>query len=634
MRSGDPSGPRGGPDYGGLPLRRAGLLAAVICAVVAVAYRDAAGAPFLLDDLPSILENPGVAGGPWTVAAWTPPPWSFTAGRLVLNWSFAASAGCGGLDAAGFRWANVALHALNSILLFLVVTGVLRAAAASRRMPADPAMVGAACALLWAVHPLPTAAVTYISQRAEVLMATFHLATVLCFRRALDSRRPWFWRVWAAVSFAAGVMTKETVVSAPLVCLLLDRTAGGAPLRRGGWRDYLVFLPGLILFAALAVSTALTSRLAVAGGGWFRPEMAVIQVRALGEYLSLALWPHPLVFDRGTSEAALAAYPVWPGFAALALGVAGIWLLRRGRLSGLPFVLFLILLAPTTSLVPVLGQPIADHRVYLPLAVFCAGVATALFRVLPRGAVWIVAALSVPLTAMTVARNADYRSEESIWTDTVSKAPLNHRAHGSLARVLLADPGRREHGLGHLREALRLEPGDAETHYQLGLALLAGEARDEAAAHFRRSASLAPGHALAHAQTALLLLEGGRSAEALAFARRAVELRGGRADFRILLGAALRGTPGGWDESRAVLQAVAAEFPGNAEVWLQLGLTLALIPGERTRAVESLRRATEIAPSSEVSWRALAASLSGVAGREDEARRALERADDLGRGRR
>ena len=152
--------------------------------------------------------------------------------------------------------------------------------------------------------------------------------------------------------------------------------------------------------------------------------------------------------------------------------------------------------------------------------------------------------------------------------------------------------------------------------------------------HFRRSASLAPGHALAHAQTALLLLEDGRSAEAVAFARRAVELRGERADFRILLGAALRGSPGGLEESRVVLQAVAAEFPGNAEAWLQLGMTLSLIPGERTRAVEALRRATGIAPSSEPAWRALAATLAAVGGREDEARKAVERADDLGRGRR
>lgn len=166
----------------------------------------------------------------------------------------------------------------------------------------------------------------------------------------------------------------------------------------------------------------------------------------------------------------------------------------------------------------------------------------------------------------------------------------------------------------------------------MGLALLAGGTRDDAAAHFRLSASLAPGHALAHAQTALLLLQGGRSAEALAFARRAVELRGERADFKILLGAALRGTPGGIEESRAVLQAAVAEFPGNAEAWLQLGMTLSLIPEGRTRAVESLRRAAEIDPSSEAAWRALAAVLASIAGREDEARMAVERADDLGRG--
>lgn len=637
MRSRDHGRPWRGLHCGGPAFRWTALVAIVIGALVTFAYRHTGGAPFLLDDGPSILDNPGVAGGPWSAAAWTPPPWSFTAGRPVLNWSFAASAGLCGMDAACFRRANVALHALNAVLLFLLVVEALRAAGISARLRVSPAVVGAACAVVWAVNPLHTAAVTYVSQRAEVLMGTFLLGTVLCFLRGLLSGRPALWRTLAAAAFAAGVMTKETVVSAPLVCLLLERAAGrgrGRGLRRGDWRDYAGFAPGLLLFAMLAASSALASRLAVAEGGWIGADTFVLQLRAIGEYALLCLWPHPLVFDRGTSGLALAAYPVWSGVMVLLLAAAGVRAFLRGRRAGMPLLLFLLLLAPTTSLVPVLGQPIADHRLYLPLAAFVAGASVALFLFLPRGAPWLLAALAAPLLALTVARNADYRTEESIWADTVSKAPLNHRAHGSLGRVLLADPGRRDEGMRHLREALRLEPDDAETHYQLGLALLTDGARDEAGAHFRRSASLAPGHALAHAQVALLLLEGGHSGEALPFARRAVALRGERVDFRLLLGAALRGTPGGLGESRGVLEAVAAGSPGTAEAWLQLGLTLAVTPGDRPHAIEALIRATRLDPGSELGWRALASLLVLFAGREDEARVAAERADALGGGRR
>lgn len=334
MRSRDHGRPWRGLHCGGPAFRWTALVAIVIGALVTFAYRHTGGAPFLLDDGPSILDNPGVAGGPWSAAAWTPPPWSFTAGRPVLNWSFAASAGLCGMDAACFRRANVALHALNAVLLFLLVVEALRAAGISARLRVSPAVVGAACAVVWAVNPLHTAAVTYVSQRAEVLMGTFLLGTVLCFLRGLLSGRPALWRTLAAAAFAAGVMTKETVVSAPLVCLLLERAAGrgrGRGLRRGDWRDYAGFAPGLLLFAMLAASSALASRLAVAEGGWIGADTFVLQLRAIGEYALLCLWPHPLVFDRGTSGLALAAYPVWSGVMVLLLAAAGV---RRFSVAG------------------------------------------------------------------------------------------------------------------------------------------------------------------------------------------------------------------------------------------------------------------------------------------------------------
>ena len=304
----------------------------------------------------------------------------------------------------------------------------------------------------------------------------------------------------------------------------------------------------------------------------------------------------------------------------------------RGRLAALPITAFFLLLAPTSSLIPVLGQPVADHRLYLPLGAVSAGLTVLLFRIAPRAALGAVCCLAAAFSALTMVRNRDYRTALGLWSDTLAKAPMSSRAHGSLGQLLLAEPGRRAEGLAHLREALRLAPGDAETHYQLGLALLGERNQAEALVHFRLGAHLDRNHALASAQAALLLLESDRPAEALRFARRAVELRPTRADFRLLLGASLRGIPGGLPESLAVLERLVGEFPDNAVAWFQRGLSLSLVEGGRPAALECLERATRIDPKLAPAWRARAGILAAIGGREAEVRACEERAAALERG--
>jgi protein O-mannosyl-transferase len=633
MRSGLSGAPRL------IPGRGRALFAAWVglCLVVALAYFSGRSAPFLLDDRLSIVENPSLQGGPWSLNALYPPAWSFTTGRPVLNWSFAANAGFCGLDPACFRWVNVGLHVLNATLLAGVLAQFLVNLGADYRGGTAPAWVGLGCGVIWASNPLHTAAVTYVSQRAEVLMATFLLAAVFCFLRGLASPRPWLWRMLAGLCFLLGVMTKESIFVAPLVCGALVMAAGPAGAgsrRRAGWEDYAAFLPGVVALAVFAVSTALASRLAVSDAKWIGLLHVEMQTRALGEYLRYALWPHPLVFDRGplSNYPALAAYPLWLGVVCLMLGAVSLWALFRGRLAGLPGVLFFMLLAPTTSVVPVLGQPIAEHRLYLPLAALCAGSAVWAARRFPRGYLWGILVLSSLLLVLTASRNLDYKSVESIWSDTVSKAPLNHRARGSLGQELLSIPARRSEGIQHLREALRIEPREPETHYLLGAALLGGSEREEAEAHLRQCANLSPSHALARAQLALLLLQTGRSSEALVFAQQAVALRPDRADFRLLLGTALRLLPGRQAEAVAVLQAVADSVPENAEAWMQLGLAHGQTPEGQAHAIDTLVKATRLNPRLVPAWRALASILGSISGREDEARQCAERAAALERG--
>src|SRR5581483_8034703 len=96
----------------------------------------------------------------------------------------------------------------------------------SRRSPPgaiNPDFIALLVALVWALNPLLTASVTYISQRAESLMGLCYLATLYCFIRAVNSAAPRSWQVAAVVICWMGMAVKEVMITAPVVCLLYDR---------------------------------------------------------------------------------------------------------------------------------------------------------------------------------------------------------------------------------------------------------------------------------------------------------------------------------------------------------------------------------------------------------------------------
>ena len=80
-----------------------------------------------------------------------------------------------------------------------------------------------AVALIWAVHPLLTESVTYLTQRTECLMGLFFLLTLYSAIRGASSGHPWRWYVTAIVTCAVGMGSKEVMATAPIVVLLYDR---------------------------------------------------------------------------------------------------------------------------------------------------------------------------------------------------------------------------------------------------------------------------------------------------------------------------------------------------------------------------------------------------------------------------
>ena len=214
-------------------LRTAGPWLVLAGAILAV-YLRAAPAPFVLDDQWTILHNPSIRTL-WPPGVSLSPPQHYpTAGRPLVNLSFAVSHALGGRARAGYRRFGFALHALSAGLLFALVRRTLEHCAPRRDGTLPPFLVAA----LWALHPLNSEAVVCVTQRTELMMGLASLATLHASVRHWDAGSPGAaagWRAVAGAACFAGMACEESRVSAPLSVLLYDRAFRAGSLA-SAWR--------------------------------------------------------------------------------------------------------------------------------------------------------------------------------------------------------------------------------------------------------------------------------------------------------------------------------------------------------------------------------------------------------------
>ena len=170
------------------PLALAGLI--VVAAVIA--YANSFRVPLLLDDVLAVKQNASIRHLWPLTAVFRTPEYSGTSGRPLLNLSFALNYAVGGQKVWGYHAVNFVLLLLSGLTLMGIVRRALLSARFNSRYTGSADLLAAIIAALWTVHPLLTESVTYISERAEVLMGLFYLLTLYCFIR------------WSATSGRAG----------------------------------------------------------------------------------------------------------------------------------------------------------------------------------------------------------------------------------------------------------------------------------------------------------------------------------------------------------------------------------------------------------------------------------------------
>lgn len=420
-------------------------------AAVLLAYGPAFPPAFHFDDYHLVVGNPDVAD--W--AAWAasmPGIRPLTKASLVLG-------RVGSDGAAGLVAFSIGCHLVATLLLWALVRDLLPAIAPGEATSAPVALVAA---LVFALHPAQTEAVTYVAGRSVVLSGVLCLAAALLHLRTAD-------RLPAALAspalFALALAARETAWVLPLVLLLLD-AARGRRWRESLWRTRWHWP---VLAAALALAAAsptyrrlLATSLAVRGP----LENLFAQVQGIGYLIG-----HPLVTLRVNfdPDVAVPAQPdaAWFASAALLAVLAGTavlaWPRRRWLALGIGW--FFLQLLPTNGLVARFDL-VNDRQLYLALAGPALVVAVALAYLPQRPARVAAALLVLVLGLATAVRNTDYRSEVALWEATVRASPGKARAWNNLgyARQQAGDVDRARDAY---RRALELDPAYARAQVNL-----------------------------------------------------------------------------------------------------------------------------------------------------------------------
>ena len=409
--------------------------ALAVVALAAIAYLPSLAGVFHFDDYNVIVHYP-------TVHSWEALLERAGGGvRPLLKASYTLNWTLGG----GFNLLNIAFHAMNAALLFFIAERLL----GDRR-------AAFVAALLFALHPAATEAVTYISGRSSSLMALFYLGALLAYLRAAH------WSISASL-FVLAVATRETAVTLPSALLLCELCRRERPpwreIARRQWAHWTLLLAGGVF---LLLNQRYFDLVAYGYGERDVADNLLTQVGGIS-YLILRL----VSLHGYNIDPALPTLTEWtPALAfqaslLLSLLILGVANLRRRPWIGFGILWFFLQLVPTNSIVPRLDVA-NDRQLYLASWGLFLGLCIQL-RNLPNFA---FAGMVIIFAATSIARQLDYRSEIVLWESSVALAPWNARAHNNLGYAYQL-AGRTDDARREYHSALLFDPHHQKTRFNL-----------------------------------------------------------------------------------------------------------------------------------------------------------------------
>ncbi len=464
----------------------AGIVAALI--VVFQVYWPVMSGPFMLDDtyLPYMTSAYAVA----PLKAWIGglrPALMFS---YWLNFQHA-----GNQDTFAYHMVNVLLHLFNGAFIYLAIRKLMSWAKAGQWHTEALSIFATGLFLL---HPVQTESVSYIASRSETLSVFFVLAAfvVFLYRRTMSVGVGTALAV--LILFGAACLSKEHAAVFPALLILTDYYWNPGFSLAGVRRNWKLYIP-IVLGGAVAVvfvfrllKGASSAGFGMKGLTWY--QYFFTECRVIWDYIRLYLVPvgQNVDYDYPFSRTIVDHGAILGLIGLLAVTVAA-WIYRqRFTLASYGWFVFLILLAPTSSFVPI-NDPIAERRLYLPFI----GLLLITVDFLQRwktGRTALVSVMGMLLlaeSALTYQRNLLWTASIDLWKDSVAKSPNKVRPRFQLARAYY-DAASCPNAVDEYRKAAQLQPPSFELLLDWALALDCAGRPDEAVEKLLQAAALEP----------------------------------------------------------------------------------------------------------------------------------------------
>ncbi len=471
-----------------------GALAGIVLLGI-ITYAHTLKAPWYMDDLRAIVENPSVQSLRLALSE------LFTASRGIADLTFALNYRFGGTDVVGYHLVNIAIHLITSYLVYLLFKRVFR----------DRLLLAFGGALIFVAHPLQTQAVTYIVQRMTSLAALFFFMALFLYVRARETestrqKLKWCFYCGALFSGALAVMVKQNTAVLPVAILLFERYFLAEEQQLSKKELFWQLAPFALVPAWLALTTLLPPIFSPEGiiniGGL--PDLVHLQHSSPLNYLVTefsVVWIYLRLLLFPVGQALDYDYPIvasiWEvksliAFCGIAVLLAGAAILRKRLpyISAAIFWFFLTLMVESTF-IPL--DPVFEHRLYIPMFGFALLVIAGFARPPRRFALVAGVLMLTALASLTWNRNNLWNDPVAFHEDNLRRAPRSERVHLDLANVYRKQ-GRLAEAQSLYERALKINPDYVLLHINLSLVYTAQSEHMKAVNILREGLRRNPSH--------------------------------------------------------------------------------------------------------------------------------------------
>lgn len=529
--------------------QRTGLVSLLLAGLACLVYLNTFDNQFVFDDRLHIRDNPSSHDLSDLATILTTNHFGGTGGggyRPLVVWSYALNYEVGGLDPFGYHLVNLLIHAVNTVLVYLVTQRLFGRHAASL-----------AVGVLFAVHPVNTESVAWISGRADLFAAMFVLIAWWGYLRASSPRDfDLRWYGLSLIAFTCALLSKEHALMFPAVLLFTDvwrsrlsdtgiwnrvKAVGSKVLRY--YPLYFVLIAGYLFARNQIFGSSLLYD--PSGIPFVDNPLASVPLyprlltalTVLADYVKLVVWPVTLSADYSFNQIPVAHSLLEPEVLTACLVLTTLVILAglafwRSRPEWLGITLFFTVLAPVSNIPTVIGTIMAERFLYLSSI----GMWMVAGLLLDQGLQWarqrpngrrllrvsgvFLVIIVCFLASRTVVRNQAWTHEYALWQSTVEAAPFSAKAHNNLGSLAL-EKGRLREAREAFERAIAIYPEYGAAYLNLGSTSLKLGRLEEAVWAYRKAAGLLPDMAQAHYNLGLALLKQGKLDQAVSAYERA-----------------------------------------------------------------------------------------------------------------